>query len=115
MRVLLDESMPRPFARAVYGHEVRTVRQMGWLGTGNGELLRRAREAGFDALITVDRGIEYQQDVTRTGLGLVVLLASSNRVEALLPLAPAVVEALATLRPGQIVRIGTERTRMRGR
>jgi hypothetical protein len=54
MRVLLDESLPRDLGRDLTGHEVRTVRQAGWAGLANGDLLRRA--AGqFDVLVTGDR------------------------------------------------------------
>lgn len=58
MLVLLDESVPRQLARAMAEHEVRTVAQMGWSSTENGELLRLAATAGFGALITADRNLE---------------------------------------------------------
>jgi hypothetical protein len=60
VRVLFDESMPLPFARDIVGHDVQTVRNMGWLGTRNGELLRRAAAAGFDAIVTMDRNMAFQ-------------------------------------------------------
>ena len=47
--------------------------QMGWAGSANGDLLRLAAAGGFDALITVDRGFEYQQNVT--GLPIPVIIA----------------------------------------
>ncbi len=71
-----------------------------------GELLRRAAVAGFDALVTMDRSLEYQQNVAGVGLGVVVLIAPSNRVEHVLPLAPGIRRALATLRPGQVTHVG---------
>jgi len=67
VRVLLDEHLPRALAPALTGHEARTVPQMGWAGVDNGELLRRAMSAGYDALVTMDRGFEYQQNVARSG------------------------------------------------
>ncbi len=100
MRVLLDESMPRRFGRVLTGHDVSTAPQMGWASVGNGELLRRAAAEGFGALVTVDRNLEYQQDVARVGLGVVVLLAPTNAIGDLLPLAPDVLITLETLRPG---------------
>lgn len=60
MRILLDESLPRDLARDLTGHEVRTVRQAGWTGLGNGELLRRAADQ-FDVLVTGDRSLEHQR------------------------------------------------------
>jgi hypothetical protein len=113
VRAILDESLPRPLAAEIPGHEVATVRRMGWAGLGNGELLRRMRDAGFGALATADRGIEYQQNIARVGIGLVVLRARSNRIEDVLPLAVQVAEALSAIRPGQIVHVGSERRRRR--
>ena len=64
MKVLLDESTPRRLASSFPGSfEIRTVQQMGWAGCGNGELLRLATDHGFDSIITVDQGFEYQQNV----------------------------------------------------
>ena len=51
MRVLLDESLPRPLAKLLVRHEVRTVVEVAWASVENGELLRRASGA-FDVLIT---------------------------------------------------------------
>ena len=109
MLILLDESVPRALAALLFGYTVRTVQQMAWSSISNGELLRRAAAAGFDVLVTADRNLEYQQNIARTGLGLVVLVARSNRVGDILPLAPRIVEALASLQLGQIVHISVER------
>jgi hypothetical protein len=114
VRAILDESLPRPLAREIPGHDVATVRQQGWAGLGNGELLRRMADAGFGALVTADRSLEYQQNIARAGIGLVVLRSRSNRIEDLLPLAPRIVEALTTMRPGQVVHVGSERGWRRG-
>lgn len=63
MRLLLDESLPRPLADLLVGHDVRTVTQMGWTSLSNGALLRQAA-AEFDALLTADQNIEFQQNLT---------------------------------------------------
>jgi hypothetical protein len=109
LQVLLDESVPRQLVPRLKGHDVRTVPQMGWASSRNGDLLRLANAAGFSALITVDRSLEYQQDVPRSGLGLVVLLARSTKPDDILPLAPAILDALTSLQPGQAVHVGDER------
>jgi hypothetical protein len=84
VRALLDEQVPVELAgilnELVPQHTIRTVADEGWKGMKNGELLRRMREAGFDALITVDRRMEYQQNVPRSGVGFVVLHARRARV-----------------------------------
>ena len=78
MRLLLDESLPRPLGDLLVGHDVRTVTQMGWTSLGNGELLRQAATA-FDALLTADQNIEFQQNLKILPIAVVVLVADSNR------------------------------------
>lgn len=111
MRVLLDECLPRKLKRAIHGHDITTVPEMGWGGTKNGALLRLATPS-FDAFVTIDQGVRFQQNIaalTRsTGLGVVVLSAPSNRLEALLPLVPQLHEALSILQPGHVVRVSAE-------
>ena len=61
MKLLLDESVPKRLAASFpSSFTLRTVQEMGWSGTGNGLLLSLAARDGFDAMITVDRGIEHQ-------------------------------------------------------
>ena len=104
MCVLLDESVPRQLAGLLGEHEVTTVPRAGWAGLKNGELITRAA-SGFDALITGDRGIEFQQAYGELDLGIVVLLAPDNRVETITGMADAILEALTGLRPGQLVHV----------
>jgi hypothetical protein len=80
VRVLLDESVPRKLAREFVGHEARTVTELGWAGTKNGDLLRRAAAEGFRVLVTTDQNLEYQQNLSKLDLGLAVLVAKSNRL-----------------------------------
>ena len=89
MRLLLDESAPRPLRTSFpAAGEVRTVPQTGWAGTGNGALLGLAADSGFDALLTVDRGFAHQQNLDDLPLPVVILLAASNRPDELRPLVP---------------------------
>ena len=60
MRVVLDECLPKRLTRELAGHEARTVQQMGWSGISNGKLLYSIR-GQFDAFITVDSNLAYQQ------------------------------------------------------
>jgi len=81
-----------------------TVQRMGWAGTSNGALLlRRTGEAEFHAFVTVDRGIEFQQEVARLPFGVVALRARSNDIVDLRPLMPAVLSALGNIAPGQLL------------
>jgi hypothetical protein len=105
VRLLLDESLPRPLANLLIGHVVRTVVQMGWSSLGNGALLRQAASE-FDALLTADQNIEFQQNLKTLPLAVVVLVVDSNRLESLEPLVPAVLQALTTLEPNVLIRVG---------
>ncbi len=105
MRVLLDEQLPVDLASALQGHSVATVVGRGWTGITNGELLRRM-EGEYDALVTMDRGIEFQQNLTTVAVGLLLIRAPSNRMVHLQPLVPAILDALPALKPGQLHRIG---------
>jgi hypothetical protein len=104
-RVLLDESVPRDLLLHLVGIDVVTVQQLGWAGMKNGALLRAAREADFGVLITVDRRIEYQQNIPKSGLALVVLEGRSTRMPDILPLVPALLAALPLAHIGQVTRV----------
>jgi hypothetical protein len=105
VRILLDESLPRPLARLLPEHEVRTVAAMGWTGIRNNELLQLAA-GDFDAFLTADQNLEHQQNLSALPIAIVVIVAPTNRIEDLRPLIPAVLRTLQTLVPRQLVRVG---------
>jgi predicted nuclease of predicted toxin-antitoxin system len=109
LRALLDEQVPAELADLVSAagpeHVVRTVADEGWKGLKNGELLQRMREAEFSALVTVDRRMEYQQNIPRSGIALVVLHAFRARIQELAPLAPAIASPLDRIQPGEIIHL----------
>ncbi|MEO8623871.1 MAG: hypothetical protein ABI625_22515, partial [bacterium] len=82
-----------------------TVQSQGWTVMKNGVLLNTAPEAGFDVLVTVDRRMEYQQNIPKSGIALVVLNARSTRVPDLLPLMPGLIAALPGARAGEVTRV----------
>lgn len=104
MRVLLDESVPSRLRQAIAEHEVRSVVEMGWSGEKNGRLLALAGDS-FDAFVTVDRNLPYQQNLERLPIAVVILEASSNELSALLPLVPALRQALISAKPGSCLRV----------
>jgi hypothetical protein len=79
VRVLLDEQLPRRLARELTGHDIRTVQQQGWAGLQNGELLRRAADEGFDVFLTADQNLQFQQNLGRARMSVVVLVAQQDR------------------------------------
>jgi hypothetical protein len=91
--------------RELPGHDVRTVVEMGWDGTKNGALLRRA-SGEFDVLLTVDSNLEYQQDTRILPIAVVVLIAFSNDINVLRPMMPEVREFLTAIEPGRLYRFG---------
>jgi predicted nuclease of predicted toxin-antitoxin system len=106
MRVLLDEKLPIDLSSELRSHSVETVVGRGWAGIKNGELLSRMR-GRFDVLITIDRGMESQQQVSTFPFGIVIVRARSNRMQHLSPLVPAILAAIAATKPGRVQRVGT--------
>ena len=106
MRVLLDEQLPRQLARELTGHDVSTVQQQGWAGLKDGELLRRAADGAFEVFVTADQNLQFQQNLARSRLRVVVLVAQSNTLEDLLPLVPKLLIAIPGAEVGGVVRVG---------
>ena len=105
MRVLLDECVDRRLAQDIAEHEVRTVPAMGWATIKNGELLALA--AGqFDAFVTVDRNLAFQQHLPRFPIAVIVLRAPTNRLVDLRPLVPELLEKLPRAKKGEVTSIG---------
>ena len=72
MRILFDNGTPRGVANALLGHVVEEARLHGWDTLRNGELLDAAETAGFELLLTTDRNIRYQQNLTGRTIAIVV-------------------------------------------
>ena len=105
MRVLLDECLPRRLKRDLIGHEARTAPEMGWAGKRDGELLLLA-EGEFDVLLTVDRRLRYQQNLSVFNIAVIVMVAATNRLLDLQPLMPGVLEKLSDAKRGQVTVVG---------
>ena len=91
MKLLIDESVDHELAAHFPDRfEVKTVTEMGWSGTDNGELLRIAADAGFEALITVDKNIEFQQNLNNLPTAIVILSTPRSVIDYLKPLIPEV-------------------------
>ena len=76
MKILFDNGTPKPIARVLIGHTVIRARQIGWHELANGDLIRMAEEAGFDLLLSTDKNIRYQQNLTGRKIALVILGSS---------------------------------------
>jgi hypothetical protein len=73
MKILFDNGTPNPIAGHLAGHEVTHARRIGWHELENGELIQRAEEAGYDVLLSTDKNIRYQQNLSGRKIALVVL------------------------------------------
>ena len=73
MRILFDHVTPRGVARFLPGHIVTKVKERGWDTLTNGDLLAEAEQAGFEVLLTADKNMRYQQNLTGRRIALVVL------------------------------------------
>jgi Domain of unknown function (DUF5615) len=105
MKLLLDECLPRNFKNCLLGHDCHTVPEAGFAGRKNGELLTLADKIGFQAFLTLDRGIEYERNLTQLRIAIVMIHAKSNRLADLLPQAPELLRALRSINPGQLVHV----------
>lgn len=81
-----------------------TVVEAGFGGLKNGALLRAAAES-YDVLLTVDRKMQYQQNLGGLQISILVLVASGIKYPQLKPLVPQIVETLKEIKPGEIVTI----------
>lgn len=98
MRVLLDEMLDRRL-KEFLPEGTMGVRERGWGSKKNGDLLQLA-ENEFDILLTSDKGIPHQQNLSRYDLAIVILRAKSNRYEDLAKLMDRANEAFESARPG---------------
>jgi hypothetical protein len=100
MKILFDHGTPAPLRRALLGHAVSTAHEMGWTELDNGALLK-ATETDFDALITTDQNLRYQQNLTGRRLAILVL-PSWPKIQTY---EADVVAAVNALRPGDVIEL----------
>ena len=85
---------------------VQTVPEVGLAGKKNGELLSLAALAGFDVFLTIDQGIEYQQNLGEFKIAVVLIRPKSSRLGDLAPYAAEILSVLQSVRRGSIVHVG---------
>jgi predicted nuclease of predicted toxin-antitoxin system len=105
VKILLDECVDQRLAEDITGHDVKTVKQMGWKSKQNGELLTLAA-SHFEAFVTTDRNLSFQQNLPRFDIAVVVLTARTNRLSDLRPIIPALLKVLPFVKKGEVREIG---------
>jgi len=97
-RVLLDHCVPRPFRSQLAGCMVSTAAEMGWSQFKNGDLLDAAEKAGFEVLITADKGLRYQQNMASRKVAIIEL--PTNRLRHVIHYAAQVNAVVPTIAAG---------------
>jgi hypothetical protein len=101
MRLLLDENLPKRLKQDLTEHEVYTAADKGWAGVSNGKLLALMTEGNFDALLTFDKNLQYQQNFKKYTIAVIVLNAPDNSYQTLKSLVKKITTVLTTnLKPG---------------
>lgn len=106
MRILFDQGTPVPLRQFLDTHTVSTASEMAWDKLANGDLLAAA-EKTFDAFVTTDQNLRYQQNMAGRRLAILVLKTTSWPV--IRRNASTVVAAIDELRPGQYVELAFDR------
>ena len=98
MKILLDENLPTKL-KYNFGNdfEIYSVKDMGWLGKKNGELLGLATFNGFDIFLTLDKNLKHQQSIHKFDLKFIVLLSIDNKHQTLQPYVEKVKDLLNNL------------------
>jgi predicted nuclease of predicted toxin-antitoxin system len=101
MRILLDECIDAHLRHELSGHEVKTVRYVGWAGIKNGKLLRLVAGSGkFDVFLTVDKNLPRQQQLAALPFAVVILRTPSSDISDIRPLLPGFLRRLPEFQPG---------------
>lgn len=103
MKILLDEMLPIGVRELLPGHDVSTAAHAGLAGRPNGALIAGAIAAGFDIIMSLDRGIPHQQNLARHAIGFVLI--PDNDVDLIKPYADRLLHAIDTAAPGTVIRI----------
>jgi len=83
MKILLDECVTKHLKAKLLPHEVSTVREMGWSGIKNGRLMTLCAENNFDILLTIDKNLQYQQNLSKYPIAIVIIDTNSADISEL--------------------------------
>jgi predicted nuclease of predicted toxin-antitoxin system len=97
MKLLLDENLPKRLKSDLSEHQVFTVRDMGWSGLSNGDLITQMMQENFNVLVTFDKNLQYQQNLSKYDILVLVIHAPDNTYNTIREYARKVNDALAQL------------------
>lgn len=76
MKILFDQGTPAPLRHFLKSHLVQTAYEKGWQNLQNGDLLAAA-EPEFELLVTTDKNLRYQQNLSGRRLAILILPSTS--------------------------------------
>lgn len=103
MLVLFDNNIPRGSARTLKAHRVVEARARSWHLLKNGESLKAAEDAAFDVVVTSDKSIKPEQNLTGRKIALVVL--SQGRWKPISKRLDAIAAAVDAATPGSYTEV----------
>ncbi len=102
MKILLDECIDVRLKSDFHDLNVFTVRDMNWLGKSNGELLSLITEHNFDVLVTIDKRLRFQQNLSKYKIAVVVLDVKGGTLSNLRKILPLLIEKLPSIKPYEV-------------
>jgi len=103
VKILLDEGLPTRLRHLFAGHDVATVRWIGWASTQNGELLDLAESTGFEVFLTGDQNLPYQQNLRQRKIGIVILATKDLQLDTLESAKEAILDAVGSVQSGEVL------------
>ena len=103
MRILLDACVDEQLGEHIVGHEVIHAKQLGWESLTNGKLIRAAEAEGFEVLVTVDKNMRYQQNLSNLQISIITLMTPRISIGHLTPLVPKILAVLEDLPLGTVI------------
>ncbi|MBZ0203155.1 MAG: DUF5615 family PIN-like protein [Ignavibacteria bacterium] len=106
MRIILDENLDPELAPVIISDkvafEVNTVREMGWLGVKNGKLLQSINENEFNVLVTMDKNIRHQQNLSGISTKIIILRSYNNKLTTIQAAIPKLISTLEDIYSGKL-------------
>ena len=102
MKILLDECVTKRIRPYLQKHEVFTVTEKGWNGLFNGKLMTKCVEDGIDILLTIDKNILFQQNISKYNLCVVIFDSIDSKVSSLITFLPSFEHMLGSIEKGRL-------------
>ena len=102
MRVVIDASIDPRLVEAFPDHQVQTLFDLGWQHLKDHLLVK---QLACDVFITACRGFEHEHDLKSLSFGVVIVHVTRNKIAFYRPLFPQLVQAVATIRAGDVVHV----------